>query len=154
MILNGKVVQDDIIEQTKVDTSNKDIVNAIIVLGKDPASETYVKNKVAVCEAANIGTIVFQLDMDTTESELLDLIDRLNSDNEINGILIQLPLPSHIDEKKVAKAVHPNKDLDCFNPVNIGNMTPVPNGIGRTTVAVLIHNSLACYNKQKSFSIQ
>ena len=88
MILNGKVVQDDIIEQTKVDTSNKDIVNAIIVLGKDPASETYVKNKVAVCEAANIGTIVFQLDMDTTESELLDLIDRLNSDNEINGILI------------------------------------------------------------------
>lgn len=122
MILNGKCVQDEIIDKLEHNFRDKNIKNAIIIVGDDPASKTYVKNKVEVCAKAHIDTEVIELPNDISEEELLLRIHHLNNDDTITGILVQLPLPKHINENKVAVAISPAKDLDCFNPVNVGNM--------------------------------
>lgn len=93
---------------------------AVILVGDDPASAVYVKNKEKACEYVGIGSVSHRLPAETNEEELLELIDSLNRDEEIIGILVQLPLPKHIDEDRVLLAISPEKDVDCFHPYNVG----------------------------------
>ncbi len=95
---------------------------AVIIVGDDPASRVYVNNKKKACEVTGIISEEYALPESTTEDELLSLIDRLNADSKINGILCQLPLPKHIDEKKVIDRISPEKDVDVFSEVNVGKM--------------------------------
>lgn len=94
----------------------------VIQLGQDPASSVYVRNKKKACEYIGINSRSYELKEETTEDELLGLIEELNSDASVNGILVQLPLPKHICEDKVLQAISPAKDVDCFHPENVGKM--------------------------------
>ena len=93
---------------------------AAVLVGNNPASEIYVKNKTKKFEALGLKTDLFRLNEDVSEKELLSLIEKLNSDNEFHGILVQLPLPKHIDSEKVLNAIVPTKDVDGFHPENAG----------------------------------
>lgn len=93
---------------------------AAVLVGDDPASAIYVKNKQAACERVGIESRLQRLSSSTTEEELLELIADLNNEDEVHGILVQLPLPTQIREHKVLDAVHPLKDVDCFHPENVG----------------------------------
>ena len=95
---------------------------AVILVGDDPASKVYVNNKKKACEYIGIKSFEYLLPAETSETELLELIDRLNSDPEVSGILCQLPLPGHIDETVVINAIAPSKDVDAFHPVNVGKI--------------------------------
>ncbi len=95
---------------------------AVILVGVDPASQVYVAKKREACEQAGIVSKAFDLDATTSEQELLALIDRLNRDDDIDGILVQLPLPAHIDSTTIIEAIDPAKDVDGFHPYNIGRL--------------------------------
>ncbi len=95
---------------------------AVVLVGEDPASEVYVRNKGRACEKAGIKSVQHTLDKDTTQAQLLELIKELNADHEIHGILVQLPLPDHIDEQSILEAISPNKDVDGFHPFNVGRL--------------------------------
>jgi methylenetetrahydrofolate dehydrogenase (NADP+)/methenyltetrahydrofolate cyclohydrolase len=95
---------------------------AAVLVGDDPASAIYVKNKRLACERVGIESQLHRLSPGATEEELLELVSRLNNDDEVSGILVQLPLPVQIREQKVLDAVHPLKDVDCFHPENVGLM--------------------------------
>jgi len=95
---------------------------AVILVGSDPASEVYVRNKRKGCEDAGIESLAYDLDEDTSEEKLLDLIDALNTNDAVDGILVQLPLPSHIDTEIVIERIHPEKDVDGFHPYNVGRL--------------------------------
>ena len=95
---------------------------AVILVGDDPASRVYVSGKERDCAECGFLSFEHKLPADTTEQELLGLIDRLNSDSAVDGILVQLPLPAHLNEEKVLNAISPDKDVDCFHPVNVGKM--------------------------------
>ncbi len=95
---------------------------AVVLIGDNPASHTYVKNKKRTCEALGMRSDLLQFPESLGEDELLEVIRKLNNDPEIHGILVQLPLPGHIDEFKVILAIDPEKDVDGFHPVSVGNM--------------------------------
>jgi len=95
---------------------------AVVLVGSDPASEVYVRMKGKKCEELGMHSVTIALPESTSEKELLKKVDDLNNDAAIHGLLVQLPLPSHIDEKKVINAIDPDKDVDCFHPVNVGKM--------------------------------
>ena len=95
---------------------------AVVLVGEDPASQVYVRMKGKKCEELGMKSVTMVLPEKTTQKELLDKIDELNADVSIHGMLVQLPLPGHIDEKTVINAIDPNKDVDCFHPVNVGKM--------------------------------
>ena len=95
---------------------------AVIMAGDNPASEIYVKNKIKACEIAGIYSRTIKLDENVTEKELIEEIEKLNKDDKIDGILVQLPLPAHIDELKIINAISPEKDVDGFHSVNLGKM--------------------------------
>ncbi|VAW38341.1 Methenyltetrahydrofolate cyclohydrolase / Methylenetetrahydrofolate dehydrogenase (NADP+) [hydrothermal vent metagenome] len=95
---------------------------AVVLVGDDPASEVYVRNKGRACEKAGIKSVQHTLAKETTEAELLELIEELNADPEIHGILVQLPLPGHIDEQCILEAISPDKDVDGFHPYNVGRL--------------------------------
>ena len=95
---------------------------AVIIVGEDPASQVYVRNKAKGCEEVGFYSEVYRLPENTEMSELLALIDKLNKDTNIHGILCQLPLPKHLDETAVILAIDPNKDVDAFHPVNTGKI--------------------------------
>ncbi|MGN0032528.1 MAG: bifunctional methylenetetrahydrofolate dehydrogenase/methenyltetrahydrofolate cyclohydrolase FolD [Candidatus Limimorpha sp.] len=95
---------------------------AAIIVGDDGASKTYVASKEKACQSVGMTSSVYRLPESTSEKELLDLIDFLNKDNEVDGYIIQLPLPKHIDERKVVRSISPDKDVDGFTPYNIGLM--------------------------------
>lgn len=95
---------------------------AVIIVGDDPASRVYVNNKKAACEYIGIKSLEYALDAETTQAELMELIDTLNDDASVDGILVQLPLPSHLDEKEVLNRIKPDKDVDAFHPVNVGKI--------------------------------
>ena len=95
---------------------------AVILVGDDPASRVYVSGKERDCAECGFLSFEHKLPADTTEQELLTLIDRLNGDGAVDGILVQLPLPAHLNEEKVLNAIAPDKDVDCFHPVNVGKM--------------------------------
>lgn len=95
---------------------------AVILVGEDPASQIYVRNKAKDCEECNYLSRRFDLPVDTPEEQLLGIIDKLNKDSRIDGILVQLPLPEHMDEKRIIEAISPEKDVDVFHPTNVGRM--------------------------------
>lgn len=95
---------------------------AVIIVGDDPASRVYVNNKKKACEECGIYSEEYALPAETSEKDLLDLIEVLNGNDKISGILVQLPVPKHIDEKKVIEAISPVKDVDAFHPVNVGKI--------------------------------
>lgn len=95
---------------------------SVVLVGDDPASQVYVRNKHRACEEVGIRSDVYTLPTDTSEDELLTLIAKLNADATVNGILVQLPLPQHLDEEKVLLAIDPAKDVDAFHPVNVGKI--------------------------------
>ena len=98
------------------------ITLAVVKVGNDPASAVYVRNKEKACEYVGIASRTLALSEETTEEELLKVVKELNEDKAVNGILVQLPLPKHIDESKVLLAIDSNKDVDGFHPVNVGKM--------------------------------
>ncbi|MDD2839587.1 MAG: tetrahydrofolate dehydrogenase/cyclohydrolase catalytic domain-containing protein [Rickettsiales bacterium] len=95
---------------------------AVVIVGSDPASQLYVKNKEKACEKCGIKSLKYELPENTSEQEIVELIKKLNNDKNVNGILVQLPLPKHISEEKIMNLIFPEKDVDCFSPINIGNM--------------------------------
>lgn len=108
------------VEQLKKE--GKDICLAVIQVGNDAASTVYVNGKKKDCEYIGIRSLSYELSEETTEQELLDLIQRLNKDAEVHGILVQLPLPTHIHEEVITQAISPEKDVDGFHEVNIGRL--------------------------------
>ena len=95
---------------------------AVILVGADPASEVYVRSKRKACSEVGIVSFSYDLPIDTTQAALLTLIDGLNNNTEVDGILVQLPLPSHIDQQTVIEQIHPDKDVDGFHPYNVGRL--------------------------------
>lgn len=95
---------------------------AVIIVGDDPASRVYVNFKKKACEEIGIYSEEYALPADTSEAELLELVERLNNEKKINGILVQLPLPKHINEETIINAISPKKDVDAFHPVNVGKI--------------------------------
>jgi methylenetetrahydrofolate dehydrogenase (NADP+)/methenyltetrahydrofolate cyclohydrolase len=95
---------------------------AVVLVGQDPASEIYVRNKRRACDEAGVLSRDFDLPESTSEADLLNLIADLNNDNDIDGILVQFPLPGHIDADKVTECIQPDKDVDGFHPYNIGRL--------------------------------
>ncbi len=128
IILDGKKtsndLKDEIAESVKLRKSKglKMPHLAAILVGTDGASMTYVNSKVKACEKVGFNSTLIDLPEDTTEEQLLHEIEDLNKDKDIDGFIVQLPLPKHIDEQKVLMAVDPNKDVDGFHPVNVGKM--------------------------------
>ncbi len=96
---------------------------AVILVGKDPASEVYVRNKRKACEVVGIKSFAYDLDENTTQEQLEKVIAQCNQNPEIDGILVQFPLPSHLDESKVIECINPSKDVDGFHPYNVGRLT-------------------------------
>lgn len=126
-ILNGKKVSQRIKDELKEEVKKLKSDNifpglAVIIVGDDPASRVYVNSKKKACEEIGIYSQEYALPENTTQDELLELVEKLNSDTKINGILVQLPLPSHIDEEAVINAISPKKDVDAFHPVNVGKI--------------------------------
>lgn len=126
-IIDGKRISEEVKEKARLDAlfckaAARQPGLAVIVLGEDPASAVYVRNKTKACEAVGIKSFRFSLPEETAEPELLSLIERLDADDSVDGILCQLPLPSHINEKKVTNAILPQKDVDGFHPVNVGKL--------------------------------
>lgn len=95
---------------------------AVVIVGNNPASRVYVNNKKKACEEVGFQSFEYALDENTTQEQLLDLVDVLNRDSRVNGILVQLPLPEHIDETSVINAISPEKDVDAFHPMNVGKI--------------------------------
>ncbi|MBK1725685.1 bifunctional methylenetetrahydrofolate dehydrogenase/methenyltetrahydrofolate cyclohydrolase FolD [Halorhodospira neutriphila] len=117
---------------------------AVILVGSDPASSIYVRNKRRACEEAGILSRAYDLSPEISERELLERIDRLNADPEIDGILVQLPLPGHIDEQTVIERIHPVKDVDGFHPENMGRLALRLPGLRPCTprgVMTLLHHT-------------
>ncbi|MCQ2478046.1 MAG: bifunctional methylenetetrahydrofolate dehydrogenase/methenyltetrahydrofolate cyclohydrolase FolD [Clostridia bacterium] len=106
----------------EIKEKNLSVGLAVILVGENPASKIYVANKKKACEAIGINSYEYILPEDTTEQELLALVETLNNDSKVNGILCQLPLPKHLDEKTVINAISPEKDVDAFHPVNVGKI--------------------------------
>ncbi len=102
---------------------------AVVLVGDDPASAVYVRNKKKACDTAGLYAVDHHVPSDTTQAGLLDLIHRLNADAAVHGILVQLPLPSHIDSQAVLQAVSPDKDVDGFHPYNVGRLVEGATGI-------------------------
>lgn len=126
-LLMGKEVSQRIKDEIKTQVQNlkEQGINpglAVIIVGDDPASRVYVNNKKTACEYCGILSEEYALPENTSEEELLKLIDELNNRQDISGILCQLPLPKHIDEQAVINAINPNKDVDAFHPVNVGKI--------------------------------
>lgn len=126
-ILDGKVVSQRIKTELKQEVENLKQTGikpalAVIIVGDDPASKIYVRNKKLACEFCGIESLEFALPADTTQETLLALIDRLNHDNTVSGILCQLPLPKGLNEEAVINAISPAKDVDAFHPSNVGKI--------------------------------
>lgn len=126
-ILDGKAVSAAVKQEVKTEVEalkqkGISVGLAVIIVGENPASRTYVNNKKKACAEAGIVSEEYALPESTTQAELLDLIDTLNKKDSIHGILCQLPLPKHLDEKAVIAAINPEKDVDAFHAVNVGHI--------------------------------
>lgn len=122
---------------------------AAVLVGHDGGSETYVKNKVIACEQCGFRSTLIRYEADVTEAELLACVERLNNDADVDGFIVQLPLPRHIDEQKIIMAIDYRKDVDGFHPVNVGRMAIcLPSYISATPLGIL--NLLRHYNIETS----
>jgi methylenetetrahydrofolate dehydrogenase (NADP+)/methenyltetrahydrofolate cyclohydrolase len=128
-IIDGKKIAAELRADIKVKVDKRLSLNkrppglAVILIGNNPASQVYVSHKRKACEEAGVYSISYDLPVNTTQFELLSIIDELNANTEIDGILVQLPLPEHIDTSLVIERIHPDKDVDGFHPENIGKLT-------------------------------
>ena len=124
-IIDGKKISQEIKDELREQVAEqkklgKEAALAVIQVGTDPASSVYVNNKKKACAYIGIGSLSYELPEETTEEELLALVEKLNGDASVNGILVQLPLPAQIDADKVIRAIAPEKDVDGFHPQNVG----------------------------------
>ena len=119
----SKQIKDELKEEVlKLNAAGKSACLAVVQVGDDPASSVYVNNKKKACAYIGIRSMAYELPETTTEEELVSLVEELNEDDEVNGILVQLPLPEHIDEDKIIRTISPEKDVDGFHPVSVGRL--------------------------------
>lgn len=142
-IIDGKVISGQIREECRIKAEEYrkkgiEITLAVVQVGSDPASGVYVRNKKRACEECGIHSLAYELPEETSEAELLALIEKLNADKTVNGILVQLPLPEQIDEKKVILAIDAKKDVDGFHPLNVGALCTGEKGFASCTPAGII----------------
>ena len=144
ILLDGKTtskdVKNEIAETVKKlkDEGKKTPHLAAVLVGSDGASMTYVNSKVKACELVGFKSTLIKLEASISEETLLAEIDKLNTNDDIDGFIVQLPLPKHIDEQKVIMAVHPDKDVDGFHPINVGKMTlDLPSFLSATPYGIL-----------------
>ena len=133
-------IKEEIAEEVKaiIASGGKQPHLAAVLVGHDGGSETYVKNKVLACEACGFKSTLIRYEEDVTEEELLACVDRLNTDDDVDGFIVQLPLPKHIDEQKIIEAIDYRKDVDGFHPVNVGRMAiGLPCFISATPLGIL-----------------
>lgn len=127
-LIDGKAISLKIKDELKEEVAElkkqgKEACLAVIQIGDDPASSVYVRNKKVACEYIGIGSLSYELPGTTTQDELIDLVEKLNQDKAVTGILVQLPLPKTIDETTVLNKISPEKDVDCFHPMNVGKVS-------------------------------
>ncbi len=142
-IMDGKKISEQIKEQVAAEAAALTAQGvqpglAVVIVGEDPASQVYVRNKSRTCEKLGMYSEVHRLPGDTPEEELLKLVQKLNEDSRIHGILVQQPLPKHIDQTRVDHAILPEKDVDAFHPVNVGNLASGHDGFLPCTPAGVI----------------
>ena len=142
-IINGKEIAQAMKDEMKVEVAElkkagKSCCLAVIQVGNDPASSVYVSNKKKACEYIGIDSLSYELPEETTEEELLQLIDKLNNETAVHGILCQLPLPKHINEKTILNRISPKKDVDGFHPQNVGALVVGDFGFVSCTPAGII----------------
>lgn len=142
-LIDGKRISKEIKEELKQEVAQlkengRECCLAVIQVGNDPASSVYVGNKKKACEYIGVKSLSFELADTVTEKELLDLIEKLNQDASVHGILCQLPLPKHIDENKVIRAISPKKDVDGFHPENVGALVIGQQGFVSCTPAGIV----------------
>jgi methylenetetrahydrofolate dehydrogenase (NADP+)/methenyltetrahydrofolate cyclohydrolase len=129
ILLDGKKISAEVKAEIKIevdqlrDSGGKIPHLAAVLVGTDGASETYVGSKVRSCEEVGFRSTLIRMEASSTEDELMKVIDGLNNDSDVDGFIVQLPLPKHINEEKVTQAILPSKDVDGFHPVNVGRMT-------------------------------
>jgi len=123
-IIDGKAVSQKVKDEIRaeIERDGLDIGLAVVIVGNDQASRVYVNNKKKACEVCGIKSYEYALPENTSEEQLLELVDTLNNDRNINGILVQLPLPKQINEEKIIERISPLKDVDAFNAVNVGKI--------------------------------
>lgn len=126
-IIDGKAVSAQVKERIKAETAalkeqGIEVGLAVVIVGEDPASKVYVRNKKRACEEVGFNSYEYALPENTTEAQLLELVKQLNADDKVNGILVQLPLPKHLDDKVIINNILPEKDVDAFHPVNVGKI--------------------------------
>ena len=142
-IIDGKKVSQDIKDELKVKVAELkekgiEVSLAVIQVGNNPASTVYVGNKKKACEYCGIRSLAYELPEETTEEELLELVRSLNDREDVDGILVQLPLPAHIDEDKVIRTIAPEKDVDGFHPHSVGTLSIGQKGFVSCTPAGII----------------
>ena len=144
ILLDGKKTSSDIKDEITLEVlqlkkeGKKTPHLAAVIVGNDGASKTYVGAKVKACNRVGFSSTLVELSKDTTEASLLSKIDELNNDDDIDGFIVQLPLPKHIDEQKILMAVNPDKDVDGFHPTNVGKMAlNLPTFISATPYGIL-----------------
>ncbi len=143
VLIDGKKISNQIKDELKEEVAalkeqGKQVTLAVIQVGEDPASTVYVGNKKKACAYIGIESQAYELAETITEKELLELIDKLNQDKGVNGILVQLPLPKHIDEDRVIRAIDPAKDVDGFHPQSVGQLSIGQKGFVSCTPAGII----------------
>lgn len=142
-IIDGKKISQEIKDELKervaaLKEKGVEVTLAVIQVGNNPASTVYVGNKKKACAYVGIKSLAYELPEETTEEELLELVEKLNKDESVNGILVQLPLPEHIDEDKVIKTISPEKDVDGFHPESVGKLSIGQKGFVSCTPAGII----------------
>ena len=142
-IIDGKLISKQIKDELKekvatLKSEGKEICLAVIQVGNDPASTVYVGNKKKACEYIGIKSLAYEVPEETTEEELLGIIDKLNKDASVHGILVQLPVPKHINEEKIINAISPSKDVDGFHPASVGALSIGQKGFVSCTPAGVI----------------
>lgn len=142
-IIDGKAISSQIKDELKVKTAELkekgiEVTLAVILVGEDPASQVYVRNKKKACEYIGYRSLSYELPASTTQEELLKLINDLNARDDVDGILVQMPLPDHINEKEVINAISPSKDVDGFHPMNVGALCIGEEGFVSCTPAGVI----------------
>lgn len=142
-IIDGKRISQEIKDELKEEVAALKAHGiegslAVVQVGEDPASSVYVRNKKKACEYIGLHSLSYELPGETTEKELLDLIASLNENDAVNGILVQLPVPKHIDADKIIRAISPEKDVDGFHPMNVGRLVIGEKGFVSCTPAGII----------------
>ena len=142
-LIDGKLISAQIKDECKekvalLKDKGIEVTLAVIQVGEDPASSVYVSNKKKACEYIGANSLSYNLKEDSTQEELLKLIDELNNDDKVNGILVQLPLPKHFNEDEVIRRINPDKDVDGFHPINVGRLSIGEKGFVSCTPAGII----------------